>query len=249
MQVLRGAPLDVTFDGLSGSRLDDTFTNMPSLTVLRRSVHELITDAKDPRVGEEQPSSKCTGIRALIRRPREQIRQAHQAHQSRTHNKLHKREGSRSLGWLRQDKSEEVEHAAGREGGKGALGTGTGSGSGAGAVGTGEGQGQGQGTSTGTTETTKNAERPRLNTTATTTLHALFSAVTVDFLYFPCWPSRLLLVRTGGNKLVPGIVPGTTICLGFLDIARAESLYLSAYTIRYTLPISLDPRNEAFGLF
>ncbi|KAI1771721.1 hypothetical protein F4818DRAFT_202118 [Hypoxylon cercidicola] len=157
MQVLRGIPLDVTFDALNGrNRLEDTFTKMPSLAVLRRSVQVFITDAKDPRNGDQQHSSKCTGIRDLIRRPRERIRKTHQ---TRTQKRLRKSKIVVVEGRRRRDKNEENSRAA--------------HGDGDGDLGSGSGAADGRGTSTGTTST-NNAGRPKANPVATTTLHALF---------------------------------------------------------------------------
>ncbi|KAI6089273.1 hypothetical protein F4821DRAFT_276110 [Hypoxylon rubiginosum] len=158
MQVLRGIPLDVTFDALNGrSRLEDTFTKMPSLAVLRRSVQVFITDAKDPRGGDRQTSSKCTGIRDLIRRPREQIRKTHQ---TRTQKRLRKSKALEAEGRRRRETNEKNSGAAGHENGDGNGDGDLGSGSGA--------ADRREGTSTGTTGTTKNAGSPKAIPAATT---------------------------------------------------------------------------------
>ncbi|KAI1379844.1 hypothetical protein F4677DRAFT_296397 [Hypoxylon crocopeplum] len=154
MQVSLGVPWDVTLDALSGRQaLEDAFNKMPSLAVLKRSAAQVFfTDAKEPRHGHRQQHSfNCTGIRGLIRRPREKIRKTDQ---TRRQNRLQKGKAVKMEGQRRRDGRAD-------EGSRSAP-SGSGSGSGSGAPGApGASWRRGTGTSAG-------AEKPKANIAATT---------------------------------------------------------------------------------
>ncbi|KAI2634817.1 hypothetical protein GGS26DRAFT_525156 [Hypomontagnella submonticulosa] len=91
MQHTRGMPLEVSLDALNGRKsIHDALTKMPSWALFKRPTMVFITDAKEPRNqrngNRQHRSSNCTGIRDIIRRPREQIRKT----QTRTRSRLQK---------------------------------------------------------------------------------------------------------------------------------------------------------------
>ncbi|KAI1140865.1 hypothetical protein F5Y05DRAFT_289764 [Hypoxylon sp. FL0543] len=171
MRLSRGVPLDVTSDSTNGRiPLQDAFNKMPSLATLKRSALVFITDAKQPRNGDQQSSSNCTSIRELIRRPRRHLRKTNSTqtqNRSQKGSEVQYEENSR-----RRDAREDDVVPLGLGAGLGAAGT-------RGGKGGHGGRGTSTSTSTGAENLRAKASSPAA---ATTTLHALFFLFAIPFL-------------------------------------------------------------------